>query len=185
LGTSIVEALAKQLNARVEILSGPHGTTVSISHETSIADGLRRLNAFLQPGRFSAAVSNIIQTPLDTERILYNHSGMCALMGSFTTPSTPAADESLGRIAADCVCFDAVVNRRASLVVCRRCNLLLKPRRSSRHGRLVRSTHRHSYILRNHNFGLRTACYLLVTFQVVFGVRSARLAIRSHDHHIS
>jgi len=34
LGTSIVEALAKQLNARVEILSGPHGTTVSISHES-------------------------------------------------------------------------------------------------------------------------------------------------------
>ena len=71
LGTSIVEALAKQLNARVEILSGPHGTTVSISHKTSIADGLRRLNAFLRPGGFrSAAVSNIIQTPLSTERIL-------------------------------------------------------------------------------------------------------------------
>jgi chemotaxis protein methyltransferase CheR len=34
LGTSIVEALAKQLNARVEILSGRHGTTVSISHES-------------------------------------------------------------------------------------------------------------------------------------------------------
>jgi chemotaxis protein methyltransferase CheR len=63
LGTSIVEALAKRLNARVEILSGPHGTTVSISHETSIADGLRRLSAFLRPGGFrSAAVSNIIQT---------------------------------------------------------------------------------------------------------------------------
>jgi two-component sensor histidine kinase len=38
LGKTIVEALAKQLNAHVEILSGPHGTTVSISHETSIAD---------------------------------------------------------------------------------------------------------------------------------------------------
>jgi hypothetical protein len=51
----------------VEILSGPHGTTVSISHDTSIADGLRRYD----PGGFrSAAVSNIIQTPLDTERIL-------------------------------------------------------------------------------------------------------------------
>ena len=84
-----------------------------------------------------------------------------------------------------CVCFDAVVDRRASLVVCRRCNLILKPRRSSRHGRLVRSTHRHSHILRNHNFCLRTACDLLVIYQVVFGVRSARLAIRSHDHHIS
>jgi len=34
LGSSIVEALAKQLNARVEILSGPPGTTVSISHES-------------------------------------------------------------------------------------------------------------------------------------------------------
>jgi two-component sensor histidine kinase len=36
LGTNIVEALA--INAHIEILSGPHGTTVSISHERSIAD---------------------------------------------------------------------------------------------------------------------------------------------------
>ncbi len=32
LGTSIVNALAQQLNARVEVSSGPHGTTVSVAH---------------------------------------------------------------------------------------------------------------------------------------------------------
>jgi chemotaxis protein methyltransferase CheR len=35
LGTIIVEALAKQLNARVEIARTPQGTTVSITHGTS------------------------------------------------------------------------------------------------------------------------------------------------------
>jgi hypothetical protein len=35
LGTIIVEALAKQLGARVEIVRNPHGTTVSITHGTS------------------------------------------------------------------------------------------------------------------------------------------------------
>jgi len=39
------------------------------------------------------------------------------------------------------------------------CNSFLKPPRSSDHGRLVRSTHRHSRIFRNHNFCLRTACH--------------------------
>ena len=34
LGTIVVEALAKQLDARVEIVRNPHGTTVSIAHET-------------------------------------------------------------------------------------------------------------------------------------------------------
>ena len=34
LGTSIVEALAHQLEARVDIESGPQGTIVSIIHET-------------------------------------------------------------------------------------------------------------------------------------------------------
>jgi two-component sensor histidine kinase len=34
LGTTIIEALAKQLDARVEILMNPLGTTVSITHET-------------------------------------------------------------------------------------------------------------------------------------------------------
>ena len=34
LGTGIVNALAKQLNAQVETLSGPQGTTVSITHAT-------------------------------------------------------------------------------------------------------------------------------------------------------
>jgi PAS domain S-box-containing protein len=35
LGTIIVEALAKQLDARVEVARNPHGTTVSITHGTS------------------------------------------------------------------------------------------------------------------------------------------------------
>jgi two-component sensor histidine kinase len=34
LGTGIVNALAKQLNAQVETLSGPQGTTVSVTHAT-------------------------------------------------------------------------------------------------------------------------------------------------------
>lgn len=37
LGTSIVKALAQQLDAKVEILSGPHGTTVSVTHATFAA----------------------------------------------------------------------------------------------------------------------------------------------------
>ncbi len=35
LGTIIVEALAKQLDARVDVTRSPHGTTVSITHGTS------------------------------------------------------------------------------------------------------------------------------------------------------
>jgi hypothetical protein len=35
LGTIIVEALAKQLDARVEVIRNPQGTTVSITHGTS------------------------------------------------------------------------------------------------------------------------------------------------------
>jgi two-component sensor histidine kinase len=34
LGTSIVNALAQQLEARVDVSSGPHGTAVSVSHAT-------------------------------------------------------------------------------------------------------------------------------------------------------
>jgi chemotaxis protein methyltransferase CheR len=34
LGTSIVKALAQQLDARVEVLSGPQGTAVSVTHAT-------------------------------------------------------------------------------------------------------------------------------------------------------
>jgi chemotaxis protein methyltransferase CheR len=34
LGTSIVKALAQQLDARVEVSSGPQGTTVSVTHAT-------------------------------------------------------------------------------------------------------------------------------------------------------
>ena len=37
LGTTIVEALAKQLDARVDIAMDPHGTTVSITHATFAA----------------------------------------------------------------------------------------------------------------------------------------------------
>ena len=40
LGTIIVEALAKQLDARVEIARTPQGTTVSITHGTSDGAGL-------------------------------------------------------------------------------------------------------------------------------------------------
>jgi chemotaxis protein methyltransferase CheR len=36
LGTSIVKALAQQLDARVEVLSGPQGTTVSVTHGTFV-----------------------------------------------------------------------------------------------------------------------------------------------------
>jgi two-component sensor histidine kinase len=35
LGTIIVEALAKQVDARVEVVRNPKGTTVSITHGTS------------------------------------------------------------------------------------------------------------------------------------------------------
>ena len=41
LGTGIVNALAKQLDAQVATLSGPHGTTVSITHATFASKGLR------------------------------------------------------------------------------------------------------------------------------------------------
>ena len=37
LGTGIVNALAKQLNAKVETLSGPRGTSVSVTHATFAA----------------------------------------------------------------------------------------------------------------------------------------------------
>jgi chemotaxis protein methyltransferase CheR len=36
LGTSIIKALAQNLNAKVETLAGPHGTTVSVTHATFI-----------------------------------------------------------------------------------------------------------------------------------------------------
>jgi two-component sensor histidine kinase len=38
LGTSIVTALAQQLEAQVEVLSGPAGTTVSITHATFVSE---------------------------------------------------------------------------------------------------------------------------------------------------
>ena len=41
LGTGIVNALAKQLNAQVETQSGSHGTTVSITHATFAGKGSR------------------------------------------------------------------------------------------------------------------------------------------------
>ena len=37
LGTGIVNALAKQLNAKVETVSGPRGTSVSVTHATFAA----------------------------------------------------------------------------------------------------------------------------------------------------
>ena len=44
LGTSIVEALAHQLDARVEISSGPQGTTVSVVHGAGRQDWRSRSN---------------------------------------------------------------------------------------------------------------------------------------------
>ena len=41
LGTGIVNALAKQLNAKVETLSGPRGTSVSVTHATFAAKKAR------------------------------------------------------------------------------------------------------------------------------------------------
>jgi two-component sensor histidine kinase len=41
LGTGIVTALAKQLDAQVETLSGPQGTTVSVTHATFAAGRIR------------------------------------------------------------------------------------------------------------------------------------------------
>jgi two-component sensor histidine kinase len=52
LGTTIIEALAKQLGARVEVLMDPHGTTVSITH-APFASRLPPLPATLRPGRFN------------------------------------------------------------------------------------------------------------------------------------
>ena len=42
LGTAIVEALAKQLDARVEVFMDPHGTTVSITHTAFVSRLPRR-----------------------------------------------------------------------------------------------------------------------------------------------
>jgi chemotaxis protein methyltransferase CheR len=52
LGTTIIEALAKQLGARVEVLMDPHGTTVSITH-APFPSRLPPLPATLRPGRFN------------------------------------------------------------------------------------------------------------------------------------
>ena len=41
LGTGIVRALAQQLDAQVETLSGPEGTTVSITHATFSTKAIR------------------------------------------------------------------------------------------------------------------------------------------------
>jgi chemotaxis protein methyltransferase CheR len=34
LGTSLIKALARQIEAQIEIATGPHGTTVSVTHAT-------------------------------------------------------------------------------------------------------------------------------------------------------
>ena len=41
LGTGIVNALAKQLDAKVDTVNGPKGTTVSVTHATFAAKGIR------------------------------------------------------------------------------------------------------------------------------------------------
>ena len=50
LGTSIVKALAQQLEARVDVVSGPAGTIVSITHATFAAGSLM-VGDFCHPGR--------------------------------------------------------------------------------------------------------------------------------------
>jgi chemotaxis protein methyltransferase CheR len=45
LGTAIIEALAKQLDARVEVFMDPHGTTVSITHTAFVSRLPRRAGA--------------------------------------------------------------------------------------------------------------------------------------------
>jgi chemotaxis protein methyltransferase CheR len=37
LGTSLIKALAQQLEAQVDVVSGPKGTTVSITHATFVS----------------------------------------------------------------------------------------------------------------------------------------------------
>src|ERR1700719_1679048 len=51
LGTSIVKALAQQLDARVEVLSGPQGTAVSITHATfaKMPQAARQATDLMQP----------------------------------------------------------------------------------------------------------------------------------------
>jgi len=51
LGTSIVNALAQQLEARVDVLSGPEGTTVSVTHATfsKLTEGLSKAESATQP----------------------------------------------------------------------------------------------------------------------------------------
>jgi chemotaxis protein methyltransferase CheR len=41
LGTGIIKALAQQLDAKVETLAGPSGTTVSVTHATFVAKAVR------------------------------------------------------------------------------------------------------------------------------------------------
>jgi len=37
LGTSLIQALAQQLDAQVDIVSGPNGTTVSLTHAVFVS----------------------------------------------------------------------------------------------------------------------------------------------------
>jgi chemotaxis protein methyltransferase CheR len=48
LGTGIVNALAKQLNAKVETVSGPRGTSVSVTHATFAAKKARAERSSLE-----------------------------------------------------------------------------------------------------------------------------------------
>jgi hypothetical protein len=82
-----------------------------------------------------------------------------------------------------CVCFNAVVERRASLVVRGRYNLILNLAGVAIMAAWIVPPIVFPIFIAN--FCLRAECYLLVIFQGVFGVRSVRLAIRSHDHHMS
>jgi two-component sensor histidine kinase len=53
LGTSIINALAQQLDAKVETLSGPHGTAVSVTHATfaKVSEAVRTPDSLIDERR--------------------------------------------------------------------------------------------------------------------------------------
>ncbi|HEV2697402.1 MAG TPA: hypothetical protein VGU90_05375, partial [Terriglobales bacterium] len=65
LGTIIVEALAKQLDARVEVVRNPQGTTVSITHGTSDPAWPSLTGSALLPGAGSQNQTAVPLRPVD------------------------------------------------------------------------------------------------------------------------
>lgn len=87
---------------------------------------LSQIDAFQRPGGFrSAAVSNIVQTQFDIvrphTRLRHRRWRLIKVLGGGSCGHKP----SCLRGGNSCVCFDAVVDRRASLVVRGRYNLIL------------------------------------------------------------